>query len=194
MSDFILVSLSSKKLSLLNSIGYYPSKTISVNINDDLRKKELPKTYVRRICTEKALQAQHKFVNSTVLSLKTVVSRGRMILSQIDKKNDIYQNFNILSGRRHSVFTGICVIKKNRRIVKVVETKLKFKCLTIEEIKCLANLNQWENKYKIYDLNGIAGGFIEWLNGHHSNVLGLPVHEIYKILNGLGIKQNIISE
>ena len=97
----------------------------------------------------------------------------------------------MLSGRRHVVYTGICIIKGEKCIKKVVQTKLKFKLLTNQEIDNLVKSNEWKDKSGGYALQGMAGAYISWISGHPSNVIGLPVHETYKILNGIGLKQNI---
>ena len=66
---------------------------------------------------------------------------------------------------------------------------MKLKQLTDEEIKCLIQSNEWRDKAGGYALQGVGGAYISWINGSPSNAIGLPVHEVYKILNGLGLKQ-----
>ena len=68
------------------------------------------------------------------------------------------------------------------------------KLLTDEEIKCLIDSNEWRDKAGAYALQGVGGAYISWINGSSSNVRGLPVHEVYKILNGLGLKQRGLDE
>ena len=190
MYNFILASSSPRRISLLNNIGYNPDKIISADIDETPNKKELPKEYAKRMAFEKASKIHKQFSESLILGADTVVSRGRLILTKPKDKHDAHRIFKLLSGRRHSVFTGICIIKENKIITKVVETKLKFKLLTNEEIQNLIDSNEWQDKSGGYALQGFASAYISWINGHPSNVIGLPVHETYKILNGLGLKQN----
>jgi septum formation protein len=192
MYNFILASSSPRRISLLNNIGYYPDKIISADIDETPNKKELPKEYAKRMAFEKASKIHKQFSESLILAADTVVSRGRLILTKPKDKDDAHRIFKLLSGRRHSVFTGICIIKENKIITKVVETKLKFKLLTNKEIQNLINSNEWQDKSGGYALQGFASAYISWINGHPSNVIGLPVHETYKILNGLGLKQNTV--
>ena len=192
MYKFILASSSPRRISLLNNIGYNPDKIISADIDETPNKKELPKEYAKRMAFEKASKIHKQFSESLILGADTVVSRGRLILTKPKDKDDAHRIFKLLSGRRHSVFTGICIIKENKIITKVVETKLKFKLLTNKEIQNLIDSNEWQDKSGGYALQGFASAYISWINGHPSNVIGLPVHETYKILNGLGLKQNTV--
>lgn len=192
MYNFILASSSPRRISLLNNIGYKPDKIISADIDETPNKKELPKEYAKRMAFEKASKIYKQFPESLVLGADTVVSRGRLILTKPKDKDDASRIFKLLSGRRHAVYTGVCIIKENKVITKVVETKLKFKLLTNNEIQNLIESNEWQDKSGGYALQGFASAYISWINGHPSNVIGLPVHETYKILSGLGIQQNII--
>ncbi len=192
MYNFILASSSPRRISLLNNIGYNPDKIISADIDETPNKKELPKEYAKRMAFEKASKIHKQFSESLILGADTVVSRGRLILTKPKDKDDAHRIFKLLSGRRHSVFTGICIIKENKIITKVVETKLKFKLLTNKEIQNLIDSNEWQDKSGGYALQGFASAYISWINSHPSNVIGLPVHETYKILNGLGLKQNTV--
>ena len=193
MYNFILASSSPRRLSLLKNIGYKPDNIISANIDETPNIRELPKKYAQRMAFEKASKIYKQFPKSLILGADTVVARGRLILTKPKDIDDAYKTFKLLSGRRHSVFTGVCVIKENKVITKVVETKLKFKLLTNEETENLVKSNEWQDKSGGYALQGFAGAYISWINGHPSNVIGLPVHETYKILNGLGLNQTVLS-
>ena len=114
MYKLILASTSSKKLNLLNSIGYKPDKIISADVDKTPYKKEIPREYVKRIATQKTSKIYKQFPESLVLSAETVASRGRLVLTKPKNEDDAYRIFTLLSGRRHSVFTGICIIKKKQ--------------------------------------------------------------------------------
>lgn len=190
MNSFILASSSSQRLSLLHSVGYQPSQVAPLSIDKTIHAKELPRNYCKRIAFTKALTVSRQFTQNFVLGVCTTTSRGRMILTKPHNVNSAYKLFNLLSGRRHSVFTGICVMKDSKTIVlKIVQTKLKFKLLSSKEIKYLIHFNEWNNKHGCYSLNTMSGAFIQWINGHPTHIMGLPIHETYKILTGLGIKQ-----
>ncbi len=194
MNRLILASSSPRRKFLLESIGYYPNKIVHPLIDEKPYKKELPVKLAGRLAMGKASKIAHDYPDDIILAADTVVARGRLIIPKPEDECEATRFLKLLSGRRHTVYTGICAIKGNRNIHKTVQTKLKFKLLTDEEIKCIIRSNEWKDKSGGYALQGVAGVYIVWINGHPSNVIGLPVHEVYKILNGLGLEQNILGE
>jgi septum formation protein len=193
MNKLILASSSPRRRFLLESIGYYPDQIIKPDIDKQPLKKELPIKLAERLAIAKAVKVSDSYKEAMVLAVDTVIARGRMVIPKPKDKTEAAQSLRLLSGRRHVVYTGICVIKMGKKISKVVQTKLKFKLLTDEEVCFFAESCEWKNKSSTYELQGIAGAYISWINGHPSNVIGLPVHEVYKILSGLGLKQRLLN-
>ena len=194
MNRLILASSSPRRKSLLESIGYHPYKIVVPNIDEEPFKKELPVQLVERLAIDKATKIAEDYPDDIVLAADTVKARGRLIISKPKDKPEAVKFLKMLSGRRHTVYTGVCVAKGEKRVCKIVQTKVKMKLLTDEEIKCLIQSNEWRDKAGAYALQGVGGAYISWINGSSSNVRGLPVHEVYKILNGLGLKQRGLDE
>lgn len=191
MCNFILASSSPRRLFLLKSIGYTPDKIVPADINEAPKSKELPAKLAQRLALEKAVKVYEQFPDSLILGADTIAARGRLIIPKPKNETEAFQYLKLLSGRRHVVYTAICIIKGGKHFKKVVQTKLKFKLLTNQEIDNLIASNEWKDKSGGYALQGVAGAYISWINGHTSNVIGLPLHETYKILSGIGLKQNI---
>jgi septum formation protein len=189
MNKLILASSSPRRKFLLESIGYYPDEIVAPKIDEQPHKKELPVRLAERLAVEKALKVAQDHPHDFILAADTIVARGRLIIPKPKDEEEARLFLTLLSGRRHTVYTGICVIKGDKKVHKVVQTKLKFKLLTDEEILYLLKSNEWQDKSGGYALQGIAGAYISWINGHPSNVIGLPTHDTYKILSGLGLKQ-----
>jgi len=186
MDNLILASSSLRRLELLRSIGYKPDQVIHPEVDETPLKKELPNRYVKRIAHKKGLKVSQKFPTSVVISADTIVTRARMIITKPKDIIDAKKILKMLSGRRHLVYTGVCVMNQGNVIETVVETKVKFKLLTDFEIDNLIESEEWRGKAGGYALQGLAGMYIKWIRGHPSNVIGLPVHETYKILSGMG--------
>ena len=193
MSRLILASSSPRRKFLLESIGYNPYKIVGPRINEIPYKKELPVKLVERLAINKALEVAKDYPNDIVLAADTVKARGRLIIPKPKEESEAIKFLKLLSGRRHTIYTGVCIVKGERKICKTVQTKAKLKLLTDDEIKCLVQSNEWKDKSGGYALQGVGGAYISWINGSPSNAIGLPVHEVYKILNGLGLKQKIIK-
>lgn len=191
MYKFILASSSPRRISLLKSIGYTPDKIVPANIDETPMAKELPAKLAERLALEKASKVHEQFPESLILGADTIVARGRLIIPKPKDAIEAHKYLKLLSGRRHVVYTGICIINGDKYLKKVVQTKLKFKLLTNQEIDNLIISNEWKDKSGGYALQGVAGAYISWISGHPSNVIGLPVHETYKILSGIGLKQTI---
>ena len=191
MYKFILASSSPRRVSLLKSIGYAPDKIVPANIDETPKVKELPTKLAQRLAIEKASKVHEQFPESLILGADTIVARGRLIIPKPKDEIEALKYLKLLSGRRHVVYTAICIINGDQYLKKIVQTKLKFKLLTNQEIDNLITSNEWKDKSGGYALQGVAGAYISWISGHPSNVIGLPVHEIYKILSGIGLKQTI---
>ncbi|WPX97283.1 Maf family protein [Candidatus Bandiella euplotis] len=194
MNRLVLASSSPRRRILLESIGYRPDIIISPDIDESPNKKELPCKLAQRLASEKASIVAKNYPTDIVLAADTIVARGRMVIPKPQDEKQAHLFLKLLSGRRHTVYTGICVTKGEKIVCKVVQTKLKFKLLTENEIRYLLDSNEWKDKSGGYALQGVAGAYITWINGHPSNVIGLPVHETYKILSGLGLKQKTLMD
>ena len=128
----------------------------------------------------------------TIIGSDTIVALDGVVYGKPNKEKTAYQMLKELSGRTHEVITGLCVIiernKKIKKYAKYVVTKVKFKKLSDKEINYYVNTHEPDDKAGAYGLQGIAGMFIEKINGNMSSVIGLPTCELYKILK----KENII--
>ena len=90
-----------------------------------------------------------------------------------------------LSGRNHNVSTGVCILYKNNKKIKIIETKIKFKKLHNDEIDQYIKTNEWTDKAGSYAIQGYAERFVIKINGSYSNVVGLPLYETVNLLNSI---------
>ena len=90
-----------------------------------------------------------------------------------------------MSGRNHSVITGVCVLFKDKKKIKIIETKIKFKKLHNNEIDQYIKTSQWVDKAGSYAIQGFAERFIVKINGSYSNVVGLPLYETVNLLKSI---------
>jgi septum formation protein len=120
-----------------------------------------------------------------------VLAKGRRVISRPTSKEEAARGYNLLSGGRHKVYTSVCIARLNKIINKTVTTSLKFKNLSEEEISVLLESAEWRDGANIYSCLGVASAYITWMNGSYTNVMGLPLHEIHRMLSGLGVQQSI---
>ena len=89
-----------------------------------------------------------------------------------------------MSGRRHRVYTGVTFFTNQDQYFQYVSKSIvKFKILTDKEINKYLALNEWKGCAGSYSIQGFGESFVELLSGSFSNVVGLPIHIIYKILS-----------
>jgi len=189
----ILASGSPRRLDLLKQAGMEPDHLMPMELDETPGKSEHPRTLARRLSREKAeaaikvLKGDPQWPNRYVLAADTVVAIGRRILDKTEMANEASSALNLLSGRTHRVYTGICVVTPNNRIrQKLVETRVRFKRLSRLEIEAYLASGQWRGKAGGYAIQGLAGAFVAKLVGSYSNVVGLPLLETVNLLTGEG--------
>ncbi|WPY00134.1 Maf-like protein [Candidatus Trichorickettsia mobilis] len=187
----ILASQSPARLALLKQVGITPDKIIAADIDESSMRRELPLHLATRLALAKANKITNQIEQGIVIAADTVVATGRKILPKALNNEDIKDCLQELSGRRHRVYTGVCVIRKLDGQLqvrqKLVQTVVKFKNLTNQDIAFYCDLGEGLNKAGGYALSGFAESFVIFLSGSHSNVIGLPLYETLNMLNSLKI-------
>ena len=183
----ILASASKARLELLESVGISPGKILNTNIDETPKKGEKPLDYVSRISLEKNKSVKKKKIE-IVLTADTVVALGRRILQKPNDEEEALYFLNLLSGRRHKVYTSICIFYKEKYYQKNVKTTLKMKRLSDDEKKCYLLTDEWKGKAGGYSIQGAASYFFPFISGSYSNVVGLPLTETVGMLLGIGFK------
>jgi septum formation protein len=93
----------------------------------------------------------------------------------------------LLSGRAHRVYTSVALVTPSGTIrERVVETRLRFKRLSTEDIETYLASGEWRGKAGGYAIQGIAGSFVVKLVGSYTAVVGLPLYETVNLLGGEG--------
>ncbi len=189
----ILASGSPRRLDLLKQAGLEPDHLLPMDLDETPGKAEHPRTLARRLSREKAeaavkaLKGDPEWPNRYILAADTVVAIGRRILDKTEMANEASSALNLLSGRTHRVYSGVCVVTPaNRMRQKLVETRVRFKRLSRVEIEAYLASGQWRDKAGGYAIQGLAGAFVAKLVGSYSNVVGLPLLETVNLLTGEG--------
>jgi len=185
--SFILASASPRRLALLKQSGFTPDKIIAADIDETPRKSDVPRDYVKRMAEQKAaaVSAQHK--NAVVLAADTVVACGRRILPKADDEKTAKKCLELLSGRRHRVYTAICIRCGDKTSTKIIMTQVQFARISKKDIEHYIASQEWQGKAGGYAIQGLAEAFIPRINGSYSNVVGLPLAETSAMLAAFGI-------
>lgn len=183
----ILASASPRRRELLEEQGIIPNQIIPADIDETPLKNELPRPYVKRMAIEKAEAIAPLHLNSFILAADTVVVMGRRILQKPENEKEAYKFLTLMSGRRHKVIGGICLITPDKKkITRIIETVVKFKSLTEDEKQFYIASKEWEGKAGGYAIQGLAAQFIPFISGSYTNIVGLSIYDTLNILRGNG--------
>lgn len=189
-NKIILASASPRRLELLGQIGITPDKVIPADIDETLHTNELPRVFALRLAQEKAAKIHETNKDAIILAADTVVAAGRRVLDKPVDTKDAERILKILSGRRHKVYGGICVIGVDGKPrAKLVETIVAFRRLSEADIAEYIAGGEWEGKAGAYAIQGLASTYVKFLSGSYSNVIGLSLYDTVNLLNAAGYKK-----
>ena len=189
----VLASGSPRRLTLLAQVGVEPDALRPSSIDETPKKGEMPRALVTRLARAKAEDARDLIANDRdiadgyVLAADTIVAVGRRILMKPRFVEEAVASLQLLSGRAHRVLTAVCLITPQDRVrMKLVDTRVRFKRLSKEEMEAYIASREWRGKAGGYAIQGLAGCFVSKLVGSYTNVVGLPVAEVVQMLIGEG--------
>ncbi len=190
---FVLASGSPRRVSLINQAGIEPDALRPAELDETPKRGELPRACANRLARAKAeaalemLRVDDELKGSYILAADTVVAVGRRILPKAELLDEAAQCLRLLSGRNHRVHTAICLVTPAEAFrQRLVETRVRFKRLSDEDIEAYLASGEWRGKAGGYAAQGIAGSFIVKIVGSYSNVVGLPLYETTTLLMGEG--------
>ena len=185
-APFILASASPRRLDLLKQIGCIPTHVIPADIDETPLKGELPRALALRLAQEKAMALPPR-EDHFIIAADTVVAVGRRILPKAETNEDVVYCLDLMSGRSHTVFSGIAVrTPKGDLKSRVVSTKVKFKPLSKPEKAEYIASGEGIGKAGGYAIQGIADSYVTSINGSYSNIVGLSLYDIRAMLSGVG--------
>lgn len=183
---FYLASGSPRRLMLLNQIGIEPVVKVPQQI-EEKRLDECPEELVLRLSFQKAKEIFEQVDSySLVLGADTIVYLDGKMLGKPTSKEDAFHILSSLSGRIHEVYTGLAVFYQDKIYQRAVKTKVSVGKLSDEEIYRYIETGEPMDKAGAYGIQGQGSVFIEKIDGCYFNVVGLPLHSLWKILQDAG--------
>ncbi len=183
----ILASSSPRRFALLAQIGVVPGRVVSPDIDETPLKGEVPAAYALRLAEAKA-RAVTRGDDEVVLAGDTCVALGRRILPASETTETGKALLEQLSGRRHRVVSAIAVIDASGVLrSRTVATVVAFKRLSPQEVAAYVESGEGLGKAGGYAIQGRAAGFVRFLSGSYSGVVGLPLFETRALLKTAGI-------
>jgi septum formation protein len=171
----VLCSASPRRRELLQGVGVSFS-VAPAHIDESQKPGESPREYVERMAREKAAAGARS--GQVALAADTIVLVGDEVLGKPRDRSDAERMLSKLSGIEHRVITAVCVPPR----VRAVETAVRFAPLTPAQVRWLAASGDGDDKAGAYAVQGLAGAFIERIDGSFTNVVGLPLLETLQML------------
>jgi nucleoside triphosphate pyrophosphatase len=178
----VLCSASPRRRDLLERIGVRFSLA-PAHIDETQRPGEPALSYVLRMAQEKSAAGAKE--GRVALGADTIVVKGEAVLGKPRDLADAERILGLLSGAEHRVITAVAVA--GLRPV-AVETRVRFAPLSQAQVRWLAASGDGDDKAGAYAAQGLAGAFIERIEGSFSNVVGLPLLETLRLLEEAGVE------
>ncbi|MEM6792817.1 MAG: Maf family protein [Acidobacteriota bacterium] len=181
----VLASGSPRRRDLLAGLGLQPVIR-PVDLDETPLEGESAEVYVDRLARAKA--RARATPGELVLAADTVVAIDGALLGKPRDRADAKDMLRRLSGRSHEVLTGVAVWDSvtEELAAEVASTRVVFKTLEEREIEWYVASGEPMDKAGAYAVQGLAAIFVERLEGTYSNVVGLPLPTVYRLLSARG--------
>jgi septum formation protein len=177
----VLASRSPRRAELLSAAGIEFTVRAS-DVNETPREGESPRDYVLRLAEEKA-RAVEAGDDEVVLAADTTVVLDGQIMGKPEDAADAARMLRALAGQRHEVVTAICLRRCDRVVRDIASTSVWFTPLSDREIADYVASGEPMDKAGAYGIQGLASKFIERVEGSYTNVVGLPVSLVYRLIS-----------
>jgi septum formation protein len=195
--EIILASASPRRLELMRQIGLEPKVRVA-HIDETPFVHEDPRQYARRMAQAKAVTVKSHYPDEVlVIGADTVVVAEGQIFGKPASQEEAFAMLSSLSGKYHQVLSSISLCQvlssislcsEYSQLTRLVETKVRFRTLTAEEINTYWQTGEPKGKAGSYAIQGLAAVFIEEIQGSYSAVMGLPLFELAALLAETGLE------
>lgn len=179
-----LASKSPRRLELLRQLGIDP-ELLDIDVPEVRLPGEPAIDYVSRVAREKAgagLLEVMSAPGALVLGADTEVILGDVVYGKPTDAADAARMLRELSGRTHRVVTAAWLVSASREEHALQQSQVSIAQLTDADIAAYIETGEWQGKAGAYAIQGLAGAFVAHLEGSHSSVMGLPLHETWELL------------
>ena len=181
----ILASRSPRRRGLLAEAGYrFEVRPPRPRAESGLLSGESPADLVARLAYQKAADVAGEVDEGLVLGCDTVAECDGRILGKPADEDHARRMLQTLSGRRHRVFTGLCLweVPRGRPVVRVAVTTLRMDRLTQSQLDDYLHSGQWDGKAGAFGYQDRLG-WVHVVEGSESNVVGLPMELLAEMLD-----------
>jgi septum formation protein len=184
--ELILASRSPRRAELLRQLGVRFEQR-PADIDERQLSGESVEEYVARLAWEKSAALLPESGEVAVLAADTCVVLDDEILDKPEDHFDALAILARLSGREHRVLTSVCVRSGAQVEEAISESRVKFANLSREQCEAYIASGEVWDKAGAYGIQGLAGAFVEQIQGSYTGVVGLPLAETWELLRRVGV-------
>jgi septum formation protein len=186
--ELILASASPRRRELLAQLAV-PFSIIPADIDERVLPDEVPRAYTIRVAHAKAQHVARQFPHAVVLGADSIVVLEQQILGKPRDVEDARHMLTRLSGRAHTVITGLAVLNLAQQFacLDAVSTMVRFRTLSASAIEDYIATAEPLDKAGAYAIQGAAAAFVEAWDGCYTNVVGLPLRRTAALLQAAGL-------
>ncbi len=187
MEPIILASSSPRRQEILKMLNI-PFKVIIPNCDEDIPEDIPLEKAAEYLATRKvnavARSLPPEIEYPWILGADTMVILGKKIYGKPQDQSEAFEFLKALQGKTHKVITGLALFNSELHYVsnRSAVTEVTFNKMTDEEINWYINTDEWHGAAGGYRIQGLASCFITKIKGTNSNVVGLPIFELYDML------------
>ena len=185
-TNIILASASSRRVQILAQMGI-SCLVMPADIDETVLSGESPSNYVLRLAEQKALTIVSKLAGEhadlPILAADTTVALGNTIFGKPDNDVDAFNMLKKLSGCTHQVHTAIALAFNGKCESAINSTLVTMMPLSDAMISGYIATGEHKDKAGSYAIQGLAGNWVVRIEGSHTGVMGLPVHETAMLLH-----------
>ncbi len=146
-----------------------------------------PSSFVCEVAERKALCLTHRFPDTPIITADTTVYRNKQIFMKPDSMEEAHAMLRELSGKKHQVYTGVCVALGNQSFVDVEMSAVEFHELTDPQIHTYHQFFHPLDKAGGYAIQKGGSLIVKRIEGCYYNIMGLPIHTVRRLLLKVGI-------
>lgn len=186
VAPLILASGSPRRRELLGLMGV-PFEAVSLDADEEC--EGTPAERVLALADRKAAAALAMYGDRLILAADTLVARHGLVMGKPATMDEAAQMLLALSGGWHEVYTGVCLLdgKSGRKEVSFDRTRVRFSVLDKHLAQLYVQTGEPMDKAGAYAIQGRGGMFVEEIKGSASNVIGLPMALVRRMLSDFGV-------
>ncbi|MDD6012518.1 MAG: Maf family protein [Oscillospiraceae bacterium] len=191
MADFILASASPRRRELLKNAGFDFEVAVS-GADERLTEPLSPREMVTELACRKAHFVSRENPGRVVLGCDTLVALDDRVLGKPDNREQAKEMLRLLSGKTHSVYTGVCITDGSRTEKFCCQTAVTFRELSETAVESYVASGESDDKAGAYGIQGLGSVLVKEIDGDYFSVVGLPVSETARVLADFGISGGVI--